>query len=247
MNRVAGKVAILTGAARGMGAAHARRLVEEGARVMLTDVLVAEGEATARALGDAARFRHHDVTSEVEWKRIVAETEKSFGPVTVLINNAGIVSLGPIEQTAESEYRRVIDVNQVGVFLGMKTVLHSMRRAGGGSIINVSSTAGLVGAPNSMAYTASKFAVRGMTKAAASEFAPYRIRVNSVHPGTIRTPMVVSSEESKAAIDTLVARTPAARIGEPEEVSSIVLMLASDESSFCTGAEFVVDGGLTCQ
>jgi 3alpha(or 20beta)-hydroxysteroid dehydrogenase len=246
MGRVSGKVAIVTGAARGMGASHARRLVAEGAQVMLTDVLDGEGTALAQQLGDNARFLHHDVTQEAEWQRIVAETEAAFGPVSVLVNNAGIASFSPIETTEESTYRRVIDINQVSVFLGMKSVIASMKRAGGGSIINISSIAGLVGSPMAQAYTASKFAVRGMTKAAAVELAPYNIRVNSIHPGLILTPMIDTPNAEPLAAGMANA-TPAGRIGEPDEVSSVVLLLASDETRFSTGAEFVVDGGFSCQ
>jgi len=247
LERVKGKIAIVTGAARGMGAAHARQLIEQGASVMLTDVLDAEGQATTAALGPQARYLHHDVAKEADWQRIVAATEEAFGPVSVLVNNAGIVGYGRIESMQESDYRRVIDVNQVGVFLGMKTVFPSMMKAGGGSIINLSSVAGLVGAPYALAYTASKFAVRGMTKAAAVEFASHKIRVNSVHPGLIRTPMTKPTPESEASVAQFIAATPLGRAGEPDEVASIVLWLASDESSFSTGAEFVVDGGLSCQ
>jgi 3alpha(or 20beta)-hydroxysteroid dehydrogenase len=245
--RVDGKVAIITGAARGMGAAHARRLIEEGAKVMLTDVLDQEGEATAKALGANAQYRHHDVTREAEWKQIVSDTEAAFGPVNVLVNNAGIVDWSPIETMEESQYRRVIDINQVSVFLGMKSVLASMKRAGGGSIINISSVAGLLGNPNVLAYTASKFAVRGMSKSAAIEFAPHNIRVNSIHPGIIRTPMTMPTPETESQFTALAAQTPAARAGEPDEVANVVLMLASDETRFSTGAEFVVDGGFSCQ
>ena len=247
MGRVRGKIAIVTGAARGMGAAHARQLVEQGACVVLTDVLDAEGEATAASLGAQARYLHHDVTKEAEWRQIVAATEEAFGPVSVLVNNAAIVAYSRIESMQESDYRRVIDVNQVAVFLGMKAVFPSMMKAGGGSIINISSVAGLVGAPYALAYTASKFAVRGMTKAAAVEFAPRNIRVNSVHPGLIRTPLTKPTPESEASIAQFIAATPLGRAGEPDEVASIVLWLASDESRYSTGAEFVVDGGLSCQ
>ena len=236
--RVDGKVAIVTGAARGMGAAHARRLIEEGAKVMLTDVLDAEGEATAKSLGANALYRHHDVTSEAEWQRIVSETEAAFGPVSVLINNAGIVDYSPIETMEESHYRRVIDVNQVSV---------SMKRGGGGSIINISSVAGIIGIANALGYTASKFAVRGMTKSAAIEFAAHNIRVNSIHPGIIRTPMTAPTKETADQLAGFAAHTPAARAGEPDEVANVMLLLASDESRFSTGAEFVVDGGLICQ
>lgn len=247
MGRLNGKVAIVTGAARGMGAADARRMIEEGAKVMLTDVLDAEGEATAKALGANAHYLHHDVTSEAEWQRVVAETEKAFGPVSVLVNNAGIVLYSPLESTDESLYRRIVDINQVGVFLGMKTVIPSMKRAGGGSIINISSVAGIIGVANSIGYTASKFAVRGMTKSAAIELAPHNIRVNSIHPGIIRTPMTAPDQEAGEQIAALAASAPAARPGEPNEVANVIVMLASDESRFSTGAEFVIDGGLTCQ
>jgi 3alpha(or 20beta)-hydroxysteroid dehydrogenase len=246
MGRVSGKVAIVTGGARGMGAADARRLIEEGAKVMLTDVLDLAGEATAKALGANARFLHHDVTMEADWKRVIAETEAAFGPVSVLVNNAGIFAAGgPIETITEAAYRRVIDVNQVSVFLGMKSILPSMKRAGGGSIINISSGAGIIGTNGAMAYGASKFAVRGMTKSAAIEFAPYNIRVNSIHPGLIRTDMNADTPEE--SLKAAAAATPANRMGEPNEVANIVLMLASDESRFSTGAEFVVDGGMACQ
>jgi 3alpha(or 20beta)-hydroxysteroid dehydrogenase len=247
MGRVTGKVAIVTGAARGMGAAHARRLIEEGAKVMLTDLLDKEGEATALALGANASYRHHDVTSEAEWQHIVAETEKAFGSVSVLVNNAGIADYSPIETMEESHYRSVIDINQVSVFLGMKSVLASMKRAGGGSIINISSVAGLLGIPNALGYTASKFAVRGMSKSAAIEFAPYNVRVNSIHPGIIRTLMTAPTPETQDMLASIAGHTPAARVGEPDEVANVVLMLASDESRFSTGAEFVIDGGLSCQ
>jgi len=247
MGRVSGKVAIVTGAARGMGAAFAKRLVEEGARVVLTDVLDGEGKATAQSLGGNAVFVHQDVTSEEHWIKTVNKAESVFGPVSVLVNNAGVVKMNPIETLSERDYRRTIDVNQVAVFLGMKSVLPCMKRAGGGSIINISSIAGINGAPDSISYCASKFAVTGMTKAAAIEFAACGIRVNSIHPGLIRTPMTVPSADKEELLSTLLQGTPAGRIGEPEEVASVVVMLASDEARFCTGAQFVVDGGVTCQ
>lgn len=247
MNRVCGKIAIVTGAARGLGAAHSRRLIEEGAKVMLTDVLDDEGAAMAMALGPNAIFMHHDVTKEGEWQCVVAKTEAAFGPVSVLVNNAGIGSGGElIEVLDEEKYRRTIDVNQVGVFLGMKTVIPSMKRAGGGSIINISSMAGIVGFANCLAYCASKFAVRGMTKVAAIELAPFNIRVNSIHPGIIRTPLTETTAENRDIIAAGIAATPAGRVGEPDEIASVVLMLASDEARFATGAEFVIDGGSTC-
>lgn len=244
--RVAGKVAVVTGAARGMGAAFARCLVAEGAKVMLTDVLDAEGREVAQALGDNARFLHHDVTREAEWWQVIAKTEAAFGPVSVLVNNAGIVAIAPTETLSEADYRRVVDVNQASVFLGMKTALPSLKRAGGGSIINLSSVCGIVGTPQTLAYTASKFAVRGMTKAAAIEFAPFRIRVNSIHPGGIRTPMTTPAPGAEDLSLTVALLQPAARMGEAAEVAAIVLLLASDEAAFATGVEFVVDGGMCC-
>jgi 3alpha(or 20beta)-hydroxysteroid dehydrogenase len=243
MGRVTGKIVIVTGAARGLGAAHAQRLIEEGAKVMLTDVLDKEGKEIARALGGNARYLHHDVTSEAQWQHVVSETENVFGPVSVLVNNAGIVPvMGFLDTLEEADYRSTIDVNQLSVFLGMKCVISSMKRAGGGSIINISSLAGLVGTPFYYAYTASKFAVRGMTKCAAIEFAPFNIRVNSVHPGFIRTALTTNPDIAAATMGAASA-TPAGHMGEPIDIANTVLMLASEEMRFATGAEFVIDGG----
>lgn len=250
MRRVENKVAIVTGAAGGIGASVARALAREGAKVILADVSDQAGQQVANACGADAHYLHHDVVSEGDWQKLVAEAEERFGPVSILVNNAGIVRYGMIEVHAEEDFRRVIDVNQIGVFLGMKSVIGSMKRAGGGSIVNMSSAAGIVGAANAVAYTASKFAVRGMTKVAAIELAADNIRVNSVHPGMILTPMSSMpdvSAESEAVIQKMLDDTPAGRWGKPDEIANIVLMLASDEASFATGAEFVVDGGLTCQ
>lgn len=240
MGRLEGKVAIITGGARGMGAAHTHRFVEEGAKVVFTDIRVKEGRALARKLGKNARFLKQDVSKQYDWKRVIQRTEEMFGPINVLVNNAGIDH--PEENLAEADidlYKKVIEVNQFSVFLGMKFVVNSMRRAGGGSIINVSSLAGIVGAPQKVAYTASKFAVRGMTKAAALELGQYGIRVNSVHPGFIETPMTEGLIH-----DQLVSMFPLKKAGQPEEVTNLVLYLASDESSYSTGSEFIIDGGL---
>lgn len=242
MGRLDGKVAIITGGARGMGAAHAKRFLEEGAKVMITDILEKEGTAMARELGGNIRFMKHDVTKASEWEKVVAETESTFGPVSVLVNNAGIALLNSIDKMTEAQYRRVIDINQVSVFLGMKSVHPSMSKEGSGSIINISSVSGLKGNTDSIAYSASKFAVRGMTKSAAIEFAPQGIRVNSVHPGLIETPMVRKSRVSK-----LARAIPLQRTAQPLEVSNLVVYLASDESGYATGAEFVIDGGLTAK
>ncbi|MFE7243452.1 glucose 1-dehydrogenase [Streptomyces sp. NPDC057580] len=242
--RTDGKVVVVTGGARGLGAAHARRLVAEGAKVVIGDVLVKEGEALAEELGaQNALFAELDVTSEVSWQAAVARTEEVYGKVTGLVNNAGLVHRCPIEELTEADYRRVIDVNEIGVFLGMKAVLPSMRAAGGGSIVNISSLCGIIAFPYILSYTASKWAVRGMTKAAAQEFAPYNIRVNSVHPGVVATEMTADSERSHET----VKRQPIQREAQPAEISNMVLYLLSDEASYSTGSEFVVDGGYASQ
>lgn len=242
MNRLDGRVAIITGAARGMGAAHARAFVREGARVVLTDVLEDEGRRVAAEIGERARFVTHDVSRAEDWDRVVAAAEQAFGDVGILINNAGMGFASPLEATTEAQFRRVVEVNQVSVFLGMKAVLASMTRAGGGSIVNVSSVAGLAGSVGATAYAASKFAVTGMTKVAAKELASRGIRVNSVHPGLIDTPMI-QIPEALDIIRAAALATPLGRVAQPEEVSNLVVFLASGESSFITGAAHVVDGG----
>ena len=242
MARLEGKVAIITGAARGMGAAHARRFIAEGAKVVLTDLNVEEGTALANELGENALFVEQNVTSADEWTNVVAQAEKAFGPVNVLVNNAGISVSKSLLQMTEEEYRRIVDINQVSVFLGLKTVVPSMQKAGGGSIVNISSINGIVG--GAVGYTDTKFAVRGMTKAAAIECSHYGIRVNSVHPGVIETPMVTQGDAVEA-IKEFAKHIPLKRMAQPEEVTNLVLFLASDESSYSTGSEFIVDGGLT--
>ncbi|MBI5089073.1 MAG: glucose 1-dehydrogenase [Actinobacteria bacterium] len=247
MNRLEGKVAIITGAARGQGAAEARLFVEEGASVVVADVLGEQTDRLVAELGPSARAVHLDVTDEKQWERAVSTAASEFGSVDVLVNNAGIARYSPIADLALAEYMAIINVNQVGTFLGMRAVIPSMRSAGRGSIVNISSTSGLVGAPGTAAYTASKFAVRGMTKTAALELASSGIRVNSVHPGGVDTPMLRSDDMDDAAIglDAFVASVPLRRLAQPIELARLVLFLASDESSFCTGSEFVADGGLT--
>ena len=240
MGRLDGKVAVITG---GMGKKHAEFFIREGAKVVIADLESSDGKTYADELGDQALFVSLDVTKEEDWKNVMSQTEEKFGPVSILVNNAGIVIQNSIENTSLEEYRKTIYINQDGVFLGMKHVLPSMKKAKGGSIINISSIAGIVGGANNMAYTASKFAVRGMTKAAAAEFAEFGIRVNSVHPGVIRTPMT-EQEGVKELIQEMEKDIPMKRIAEPEEITNLVLFLASDESSYSTGTEFVADGGL---
>jgi 3alpha(or 20beta)-hydroxysteroid dehydrogenase len=235
MGRFDGTIALISGGARGMGASHARALADEGARVVLGDILDDDGRALADELGDGARYVHLDVTRAEDWEAAVAEAEEAFGPVTLLVNNAGIVSFAPIADMDPDEFRRVIDINLIGVFLGMHTTIPSLRRAGGGAIINISSTAGMMGYANIAAYTASKWGVRGMTKSAALELGRDGIRVVSVHPGPIATPMTADLED-------LAAGQPIPRMGQPEEVTRLVLFLA-DEATYSTGSEWIVDGG----
>lgn len=248
MGRVKGKIALVTGAARGMGAAIARRLVEEGAKVTLADVLDDAGTATADAIGAGAQFLHLDVAKAADWDAVISKIEAENGPLSVLVNNAGVgADAKPIEDLTESDYRRIIDINQVSVFLGIKSASASMRRAGGGSIINISSVGGLKGSPYSMSYVASKFAVTGMTKVAALELARHNIRVNSIHPGFTRTQMIVPTPKAEAALKSILERVPTHRLGEPDEIANVAVLLASDEAPSTTGAEFVIDGGLTCK
>lgn len=244
MNRLEGKVAIVTGAAQGMGAAHARVFIKEGAKVVLTDLNDGKGQALASELGDSALFIKQDVTREEDWAQVIETAEAHFGPVDILVNNAGITQSKSLLETSLDDYRRILEINQVSVFLGMKSVVPSMIKAGGGSIVNISSINGLVG--GAIGYTDSKFAVRGMTKAAALECAAYQIRVNSVHPGVIETPMILQAD-TKAAVEAFAKHIPLKRVAKSEEVSNLVLYLASDESSYSTGSEFVVDGGITAQ
>lgn len=239
-----GKVAIVTGAAQGMGESHARKLIGQGAKVVLTDLNEEKGSQVAKELGDNALFIKHDVTDEDGWKKVVSETLAKWGKIDVLVNNAGITVTKSIDDTTEADYLKVFQINQLSVFLGMKYVSPEMIKNKQGSIINISSINGLVGAK--IGYTDTKFAVRGMTKAAALELAQYNIRVNSIHPGAIATPMVMQ-EDTRAAVEQFAKMIPLGRLAEPEEVSGMVVYLASDESRYSTGSEFVVDGGITAQ
>jgi 3alpha(or 20beta)-hydroxysteroid dehydrogenase len=248
MGRLDGKVAIITGAAQGMGESHARRFALEGAKVVLTDLNADRGTTLAKEIGENALFIRHDVTKLEDWDAVVKQTETAFGAVTILVNNAGV--LGPIAKTAdisEADYLKVCAINQTAVFLGMKAVIPSMLKAGIGSIVNISSIAGIAanyGFP-SLAYVGSKFAVRGMSKATAIEYGPNNIRANSVHPGFIRTPMMVEGTDENGG--EAVAMIPLGRIVEASEVTNLVLFLASDEASYITGAEHLVDAGMLAQ
>ena len=241
MGKLDGKVALVSGAARGQGEAEARLFAREGASVALGDVLDEDGERVAASIvdtGGQALYGHLDVRERSDWRALVERARDEFGRLDILINNAGILRAGRIEDLDPDEYMEVIQVNQVGVLLGMQAAIPALREAGGGAIVNTSSTAGLTGFAGGAAYVASKWAVRGMTKVAALELGRYGIRVNSVHPGPIDTPMI-------AGLDLGGARDsqPIPRVGTPDEVAKLMLFLASDDSSYCTGSEFVIDGG----
>lgn len=238
MARLDGKVAIITGGARGMGAEDARRLVAEGAKVVIGDVLDAEGEAVAAELGAAAVYVHLDVTSEESWAAAVDAAHDAFGPVSVLVNNAGVLSYGAVDTIEKAEFERVAAVNVVGPLLGMKAVAGDMRAAGGGAVVNISSAAGLIPMANLGSYVASKWALRGLTKVAAMDLGHAGIRVNSIHPGGVETPMAAGTSEE------MFAGYAIPRIGDVAEIASAVAFLVSDEASFITGAELAVDGGM---
>nr|WP_243851129.1 SDR family NAD(P)-dependent oxidoreductase [Modestobacter marinus] len=229
---------MVTGGARGIGAAVAGVLVARGAQVVVADVLAAEGEQLVSTLGAAARYQHLDVADSAAWHSAVMAAESAFGPVTVLVNNAGVVEFASIERSSDEVFRRVLDIDLVGAFFGMRAVLPGMRRAGGGVVVNISSTAGLTGYAGIAAYVAAKWGLRGLTRAAALEFAPDGVRVCSVHPGPIRTPMTAG-----LGADT-IAGQPIERFGEPDEVARMVAFVVA-EATFSTGSEFVVDGGAT--
>ncbi|WP_111720520.1 SDR family oxidoreductase [Homoserinimonas sp. OAct 916] len=237
MGKLDGKIALITGGSHGMGAADAKLFAAEGARVIIGDVLDDEGQALADSIG--AEYRRLDVTSESNWTEVVADIDENIGHIDILVNNAGIVAFTPVATTELSEWNRVIEINLTGVFLGIRSVAASMKAAGGGVIVNLSSSAGMMGYSNLSAYVASKWGVRGLTKAAALDLGPDNIRVVSVHPGGIRTPMTAGMEGNE-----MYASQAIPRIGEPEEVAKLVLYLVAD-ATYSTGTEFIVDGGAT--
>jgi 3alpha(or 20beta)-hydroxysteroid dehydrogenase len=248
MGRLDGKVALITGGARGMGKSHVRHFVSEGARVVLGDVLDDRGAAVAAGLGEeSCRYVHHDVTSEEHWAAAVGTAIGAFGQLDVLVNNAGVLKFASIADMPLADFRRILEVNAVGCWLGMKAVIEPMSAAGGGSIVNISSIEGFTGAAGLSAYSASKFAVRGMTKAAASELGTFGIRVNSVHPGGVLTRMVIEADGAgERDGDAFLRSMPLSRFAKPVEISRLVAYLASDDSSYSTGSEFIADGGLLC-
>ncbi|MFC9679478.1 SDR family oxidoreductase [Streptomyces sp. NPDC056948] len=237
MERLSERVAIVTGGAGGIGAAVARALAAEGASVVVADIRDTEGADLAAELGGPARYLRLDVTGEDDWQRALAETERDLGPVSVLVNIAGIIDWGTMEEQSPESFRRVVDVNLTGAWLGMRAAAPSLRRAGGGVIVNMSSLAGLTAYAGVGAYAASKWGLRGLTKVAALELAPDRVRVCSVHPGAIRTRMTAGFG------DAYTAGQPVPRFGEPEEVARMVLFIIT-EATFSTGCEFIVDGGI---
>jgi 3alpha(or 20beta)-hydroxysteroid dehydrogenase len=239
--RLAGKVAIVTGAAQGMGAAEAALFVAEGAHVVLTDLNDDQGAARAEELGTSAEYVHHDVGDESSWAELVQHVEATHGRLDVLVNNAGISRVGSIDEFSWADFDLMVRVNQRGVLAGIRAVIAPMRRAGGGSIVNIGSTAAVHGVQGLLLYTGTKFAVRGMTQVAAAELAADRIRVNEIHPGAIDTPMHQANSPQRQA--ELLERMPLGRIGKPDDVAEMALFLASDASSYITGADFVVDGG----
>ena len=251
MGRLDGKVVLISGGARGQGATEARMMAGEGAQVVFGDILDAPGrqvEAEIRAAGGKAAYVHLNVTSEADWRAAVDTAEKTYGKLNVLVNNAGILIRASIEETTEDDWDRIMAVNVKGVFLGTKHAIPAMRRAGGGSIINISSVAGLVGSPGeTAAYSATKGSVRLFTKATAVQHAKDNIRCNSIHPGPIETDMIKDMLASPEAWQQRLRRLPMQRVGKPEDIAYGVIYLASDESSFVTGTELVIDGGTTAE
>jgi 3alpha(or 20beta)-hydroxysteroid dehydrogenase len=242
MQRFHNRTVIVTGGARGMGASFARGFAAEGAKVVIADVLEQEGRRLAAELADHAIFSRLDVTSDRDWAATVAAGEDAFGPVSVLVNNAAIVRFGPITETEPEAWRQVIDINLTGTYLGIRAIVPSMRKAGGGAIVNISAAAGMTAQFGLASYVASKWGLRGLTKTAALELARDKIRVNSIHPGGIRTPMTAGPDAAALAA-AAVKDLAIPRIAEPEEITRLVLFVASDEAGFSTGSEFIADGG----
>jgi 3alpha(or 20beta)-hydroxysteroid dehydrogenase len=253
MKRFDNRTVIVTGGARGMGASHARGFVAEGANVVIAAKAEQQGRRLADELGDHAIFSRLDVTSDADWEATMAAAHKAFGPVSVLVNNAGVLRYDPIADTEPAVWRHVIDTNLTGTYLGIRAVVPSMRQAGGGAIVNISSEGGMRGVFGVASYVASKWGVRGLTKTAALEFARDNIRVNSIHPGPVRTPMTagpdaaayaaITVRDAAASAESLITDFAIPRMGEPEEITRLVLFVASDEASFSTGSEFIADGG----
>ena len=239
-DRLEGKVAIITGAARGQGACEARLFIEEGARVVLGDIMDEEGQALADELGESARYVHLDVREEADWSQAI-ETAASLGPLNILINNAAVVHFSAIKETTLEDFNRVVGINQVGTFLGIRSAFEPMKAAGGGSIVNVSSIDGLQAKNGIIAYASTKWAIRGMTKVAAIEYGRHNIRVNSLHPGGVDT--IMGNPGSMDNIDEFYKDQPIPRCGQPIDIARLALFMASDECSYSTGAEFIADGG----
>ena len=244
MTRLEGKVAIVTGGSQGLGEAIVREFVAQGAKVVIGDILEDKGQELANELGENATFVKLDVSDEANWQELVNQVDSEFGPIDILVNNAGIVKYVNIEEMDADTYRNIVNVNQVGTFLGMKSVVPSMKKVDHGRIINISSVEGLRALPGGAAYESTKFAIRGMTKSAAIDLADYNILVNSVHPGAILTPML-KAQLAKGDQEAFYAGVPLSRGGEPAEYAKTIAFLASEESSYATGAEFVLDGGMT--
>ncbi|CYB47039.1 TPA: glucose 1-dehydrogenase [Staphylococcus aureus] len=242
MGKLQDKVVVITGGAQGMGKLHAKKAIAEGAKVVITDINDELGQKTANSLGDDVLFIKHDVSKETDWNHVIQEVMNKWNRIDVLVNNAGITYNKTIDQISLEDYMKIVNINQVSVFLGIKTVSKIMKSQKQGSIINISSMNGLVG--GAIGYTDTKFAVRGMTKAAAKELSPYNIRVNSVHPGVIKTPML-EQNDVKEAVKEFEKTIPMRRVAQPEEVSKLVCFLGSDDASYSTGSEFVIDGGIT--
>ncbi|MFH4934113.1 glucose 1-dehydrogenase [Staphylococcus cohnii] len=242
MGKLQDKVVVITGGAQGMGKLHAKKAIAEGAKVVITDINDELGQKTANSLGDDVLFIKHDVSKETDWNHVIQEVMNKWNRIDVLVNNAGITYNKTIDQISLEDYIKIVNINQVSVFLGIKTVSKIMKSQKQGSIINISSMNGLVG--GAIGYTDTKFAVRGMTKAAAKELSPYNIRVNSVHPGVIKTPML-EQDDVKEAVKEFEKTIPMRRVAQPEEVSKLVCFLGSDDASYSTGSEFVIDGGIT--